>query len=465
MRKPIAGGAGTAGDLRVWGFELLVILGMILLNGVFAAYEIALASIPLSRLHRLDEEGRSGAKTALVMKRSMEGSLAVVQLGITLVGVIAAATGGAGAEEQIAPGIEAALGVSASASELVALALVVVPLTVVTIVFGELIPKVFALRNQEWVCLRLSPLMRWFSLAVHPVVWVLESSVMLLLRWGELLWKKRLEAHTKSEAAELQELRASVAIARTSRLIGAQEEKIILGATSFAQQPVREIMLPAEFISMLEVNSSLGEALVAAHLDMHTRFPASERAGNVQGIVGYVNFKDIVAHTRFGTGKESLRAIVRNIESFADDAPVSRCLQRLIQTHSHIALVRDSTRHVVGMVTMEDMIEELVGEIEDEYDRLPAHLVATGRGWIVGGGRTLDSLRGETTLDLKANAPESSASNVSEWIAEQMDGPIRGGEVIRRPTLRAVVRKIRRRKVLEAFLEPVQRDTPHGSGT
>jgi putative hemolysin len=148
------------------GIDWAVIVVMVLLNGVFAAYEIALASISLARLQILVQEKNSlGARSALWMKQSMEASLAVVQLGITLVGVIAAAVGGAEAQEALAGPIAAKLRLSPALAEALALAVVVVPLTIVTIIVGELIPKVFALRNKELVCLRLSPVMVAFSSA------------------------------------------------------------------------------------------------------------------------------------------------------------------------------------------------------------------------------------------------------------------------------------------------------------
>jgi putative hemolysin len=168
----------------MWTTEILVMLAMIGINGVLAAYEIALASISHSRLHVLERDGRKGVRAASYMKANMEGSLAVVQLGITLVGAIAAATGGAGAEERISPWLEQVFGISAGIAEVLAVACVVLPLTGVTIVFGELIPKLFALRNKEWVCLRLSPAMRSFSTAVWPIVWVLETATATLMKWG-----------------------------------------------------------------------------------------------------------------------------------------------------------------------------------------------------------------------------------------------------------------------------------------
>src|SRR5262245_6932161 len=201
----------------MWGFELAVMAAMIGVNSVFAGYEIALASVTLARLRKLADDNRRGAKVALYMKENMEASLAVVQLGITLVGAIAAAVGGAGAEEKLAPAIQAALGVKQGTADFIAIAGVVLPLTVVTIIVGELIPKVFAIRNADWVCLRLSPFMRWFAFSVWPAVWLFESIVTGVMSWGEGLRK---EGGRKPETAELQEIRATAALARASRLIG-----------------------------------------------------------------------------------------------------------------------------------------------------------------------------------------------------------------------------------------------------
>lgn len=438
----------------MWGIELAVMGAMIVANSVFAAYEIALASVSLARLDVLAGEQKPGAVAASHMKRNVESSLAGIQLAVTLVGAVAAATGGAGAAEQLAPAFRGWLGVSPGLAAFLAIAAVVVPLTVTTIVFGELIPKVFALRNKEWVCLRLSPPMKWFVTAVWPVVWLLEGVVSGLMSWGERRLRGRIAGLKKSEAAELQELRASAAVARTCRLIGSQEEKIILAATGLPARPVRDVMLPAGRMSMLTADAPVADALVAAHLDMHTRFPLTERAGDPQGIVGYVNFKDIVAHSRLAPQNPTLRAIARTVPSFPDDMPVSRCLELLIRDHVHIALVRDPRNAVLGMVTMEDLLEELVGEIEDEYDHLPDHVVVSGRGWVVGGGISAAKLRETTGIELPTPAG-GPYRHLSDWVVGQRAQPLRAGGVVEKDGVRVVVRKVRRHKVLEAQVEKV----------
>jgi putative hemolysin len=211
----------------MYGLEIVVVLAMVFVNAIFAAYEIALASVSVSRLQVLINDNRSGARSALQMKEGIERSLAVVQLGITLVGLIAGATGGASAGDYIAPHLQR-FGLASSFAAFVAIILVVMPLTAMTIVVGELVPKLFALRHKEWVCLKLSPVMRRFADAVWPVVWMLEGSASGLMDCIERFWRPRLHGTGRSESAELQELRAIASLARTSRLIGAREENIIL---------------------------------------------------------------------------------------------------------------------------------------------------------------------------------------------------------------------------------------------
>ena len=434
----------------MWGIELTVVVAMVLINGVFAAYEIALASVSIARLQVLVRENRPAAAAALRMKQKMEGSLAVVQLGLALVGTIAAATSGAWASERIAPALQR-LGLAAGTAAVAAIALVVLPLTALTILLGELVPKLFALRHKEWVCLRLSPLMRWFAAGSRPVVWLLERSATTVMNFSERHWQPGAFGATRSEAAELQELRALAALARTARLIGAREENIILGAARLSSRPIREIMLPAEHICLLDVNDSVGNCLVAAHLDRHTRYPVSQRAGDPQAIVGYVNFKDIVAHLRLAPHEPSLRGIVRAIPRLLADAPISTVLESLLREHLHIALVRDDSGKVLGMVTLEDILEELIGDIQDEYDLLPTQLLASGNGWAVGGGIGLARLRELTGIDLIA-PPPGGPPNLSNWVAGHLGRPVRGGDVVERAGARVVVRKVRRGQVLEAQL-------------
>jgi len=428
--------------------EFVVVLFMVFVNAVFAAYEIALASVSVARLQALSGERRTGAVAALAMKDGIERSLAVVQLGITLVGLIAGAAGGASATDDIAPVLRN-LGLGQSAANVAAICLVVVPLTALTIVVGELMPKLFALRNKEWVCLTLSPLMKFFSLSAWPVVWLLEFSASGLMALTEKVWRPGPHADARTEAAELQELRAIASMARTSRLIGAREENIILGAARLASRPISEIVLPAEHIRMLALTESLADGLMVAHLDLHTRFPVSERKDDPQTIVGYVNFKDMVTALKVNPQEPTIRGIMRQIPNLQAEVPISAALEFLLREHTHIALVRDKAGEVQGMITLEDIVEELVGDIQDEHDLLPIHVIRSGSGWIIGGGATLARIKELSQIDLgTSEGPQS----LSAWVIKRLGAAPQGGEVLHHEDIRILVRKVRRQRVLEGAI-------------
>lgn len=434
----------------MWTVELLIIAVMIAFNSVFAAYEIALASIGLARLDTLVRERRRGAAAAMRMKRNMEASLAAIQLGITLVSTVAAATGGVGAAETIGP-VLVGLGASEAMVQFLTIVIVVLPLTVVTIMLGELVPKVFALRNTEWMCLRLSPMIEWFAYCVWPAVSFFDNSVRMIIKLGEKHWRPSSASRTSSGEAALQELRAIAAVARTSRLIGGREEQIILNATGLSSTYARSIVLPAQYISLLSADDSLEQALVAAHRDMHTRFPVTEIAGDPQRIIGYVNFKDIVSCLRLSPQEPSLRGIMRPLSSFDGDATVAHCLEKLIRDHGHIALVRDADGTILGMITIEDIVEELVGEMYDEYDYLPQYIIRAGSGWIVGGNASIVRVLETTGIALPA-PPDKLACTLNEWAIEQLGRPPKGGDVLSTDAARLLVRKVRRQLLLEAHL-------------
>ena len=426
--------------------ELAIVGLMVLLNALFAAYEIGLASVSMARLQYLATQQRRGAAAAMRMKEGIEKSFAVVQLGITLVGLIAGVTGGASASDDVAPLLRQ-WGIGPAAANLLAIVLLVLPLTAITIVVGELIPKLFALRNKEWVCLTLSPLMSWFSLSVWPVVWLLESSASVLMELLERLWRPGVHPDSRAEASELQELRAITSMARTSRLIGPREENIILGAARLSSRPLAEIFLPAEHIRMLWLDDSLANSLLAAHLDLHTRFPVCQRRQDPQTILGYVTFKDIVSALKVSPQEPSLRGILRQIPSLSDTTPIAAALEFLLKERTHISLVRGETGLIRGMITLEDIVEELVGDIQDEHDLLPVHVIRTGRGWLTGGGVTLARLHELTGIDLGFTGP---IPNLSAWVTSRLGAAPRGGDVIQDGPVRVLVRKVRRQRVMEA---------------
>jgi putative hemolysin len=426
-----------------------IILVMLVLNGVFAGYELALASVRTERLKQMVEQRRRGAAIALRMKNRMEASLAVVQLGITLVGAIAAATGGADAKEKLVPLIQKHLIQDEHLADIVALTCLVIPLAAVTIIVGELIPKVFALKNSELVVTILSPAMWVFGLVVYPAVWLFE----FVTKGVVTLFEGFLPSGSGDQEVGLHELRAQVNLLRAGKVIGVQEERIIIQASRLSSIKVGEIMLPEDDIVMVIADAPLSENLIIAHMDLHTRFPVTAHKGDPQAIIGYVTFKDMMLLAKTHPGNPVLREVVRSLISLPMEMTLSDALRRMTAEHLHLALVRGEGGKVVGMITQEDIFEELVGDIQDEFDRLPKHISPSGNQLVVGGGVTLLQLRNHLKRqELGANLPPGTTLN--DWLNHGREDPLRGGDTAVVDGVWAQVRKIRRRRITEALVDP-----------
>jgi putative hemolysin len=146
-----------------------------------------------------------------------------------------------------------------------------------------------------------------------------------------------------------------------------------------------------------------------------------------------------------------LRNIARRLRSFDADMSVADCLEHLMREHNHIGLVREKDGQVIGLITLEDVVEELVGEIHDEFDRLPAHLAPVGQGWIAGGFVSLGELRDTAGIDLPPIS-DKPIHTLNDWIVERLGHPPHGGEELQEDSVRILVRKVRRTMVQEALV-------------
>lgn len=441
--------------------QLIIIFAMVGLNAFFAAYELSLASVTVGRLKQAADERKSGAAAALRMKNRMEASLAVVQLGITLVGAIAAAVGGAGVDEVLAPRLEASLGVSETVADAMAIAIFVLPLAAVTIVLGELVPKTFAIHHAEYVCRRLSPVMELFAYTVHPLVASFEWVTKKFVGVTERLFKRdpgQRETNVDEPAAAMHELVADARMLRMKRVISPQQERVIQGADRLANLKVRDIMVPADEIKMLYADGPLTEHIVTVHLEAHTRFLVTERPGDPQAIIGYVNVKDLFFLAKSHPHNPSVREITRPLPILHPEMMIGDALARMMGGHLHLAMVKDRNGAVLGMITLEDIIEEVVGDIQDEFDRLPRSLIPVGRQWVAGGGVTLANIR--EAMGRPTFGGDSAPTVSLDDYLHAIDPDVHAGTLVEVDGARILVRKMRREKVMEAVLQPVASSEP-----
>jgi len=434
----------------IYSFEVLIIGLMLCLNAVFTAFEMALASISQARLLVLVNQKRVGASSALYLKERIGASLAAAQVGVTLTGAIAAATGGASVQEAIAPRLRELWQLSPHQAQVVAVLLVVLPLSALTIIFGELIPKVFAIENKEWVCLRLAPIMRIYAWTIWPVAHAFEWCVKSMLKLMRVFFKGNIQEW--GDIPGFHELQAAASLARGKRLMGAREEKIVLSAAQLSRRRIHEIILPASEISMIPSSLTPAEALIRAHLDLHTRFPICATENNPQTIEGYITFKDLVTTLKMHAAVPTVKGIARPIKKISDQAAISQVLEHMMKEKLHIALVESEDERVLGLVTLEDIIEELVGDIEDEADSLPTHMHPTSGGWIMGGGVPMNAVSSRVGIPWSPSFGQERALRLSDWCVQELKRPLKKGETLRAQGLQVTVRKLRRRKLSEAFV-------------
>ena len=430
--------------------ELAVIALMLVFNAGFAAYEMALASVPKARMRHLVEKNVPGSASAQFMKERLEASLSLIQLGITVAAAAAAATGGAGITENLSPMLQARYAITPGAAEALGIVLFVIPLSFVTILFGELVPKIFAIENKEFILLKFSPFFRGLYILLSPLLAIFEAIIKAMMHATRGLFPARRQY---TEKATLSELRHAAAQARDEALIGRMEEKIVNAAAALAARKVEELMIPVSAISYIPSDMTLQEALIRAHMDLHTRFPVTQTDWAAGSVIGYVNFKDIVNALKMRARSPDIAGITRPIEKIRSGTSAPKALEEMITRNMHMALIIDGDGKTLGLLTLEDIIGQLVGgPIKDEYDRLPTHLYAAGGGFIAGGGADMAEILRK--LGLK---PETGNITLAAWLEKQLGRPPRGSETYNGSGIDLIVRKTRRHKVSEAFIRKAHR--------
>ncbi|CAN5614333.1 hypothetical protein BH23PLA1_BH23PLA1_14000 [soil metagenome] len=307
--------------------------------------------------------------------------------------------------------------------------------------FTEILPKTLGVRYNR----RLAP---WIA---RPLAWLIKvlSPVLFLIHLINRPFEPRRDKDQPD--ATIEEITALAGLARLSNLIGSHQEKIIRETTRLSEMYVRQVMIPVQEVLFLSTEQGIGEAIDVAQATPHTRFPVCEE-GDPDRVIGYVSFKDLVIHSGGGHEIGNLREIIRPIHFTTPEETASELMKVYVEHHVHIAIVRSADGKTLGIVTLEDIIEELIGELEDEYPvgRLPRMVHARGDGtWTVGGGITMENLVAQLGLPL----PEAQGT-VSTWLTRRLGHPPRPGDECRVDGMRFTVRRTRRGQVFEAMVQP-----------
>ncbi len=339
--------------------ELLLIVALVLLNGLFSATEIALVTLRRSRIQQLIDEGRRGAERVQRLKSNPGRFLAVIQIGINFLGFLASAFAAVSLVDGAAD-VFRQFGPLQNAAEGIALVVVTILLTLFTIVFGELVPKQIGLAHAERVAFSTARLMEFLGNVFGPLV----GALTLVTRYVSRLFRADVPAE---ERISSEELRLIIEQGGEQGILEAEEEQMIHAVIELGEQRVHEVMVPRIAMVSLPVDATMNEAIDVIVAEGHSRIPAYETS--IDEIIGIVYAKDLLPFLK-PTAPEPppLRSLLRTPVFVPESMTVDDLLHELQRRKVHIAIVLDEYGGTAGLVTIEDLIEEIVGEIQDEYD-------------------------------------------------------------------------------------------------
>ena len=339
--------------------ELLFLLVLTMLEAVFVAAEIALVSIRRSRVEQLVDEGRPGARRVQALLRNPSRFLAVAQLGLTVIGFLASAFAAVSLSQTFSTFL-AQLGMDAGTADGVALVVVTVLLALFTIVFAELVPKTLALAHPERFALTLAGPIDVLGRLLAPVVWLLTTITAAVTRL--------IGADVSAEAQiTAEELRLIVERGGEQGILEAEEEQMINAVIELGDRRLHEVMVPRIAIVALPASSTLDEAVDRIVDAGHSRLPVFETT--VDEVVGLLYAKDLLPFLKSNADERpNLRSLLRTPVFVPESMSIDDLLHEFQRRKVHIAIVLDEYGGTAGLVTIEDLLEEIVGEIQDEYD-------------------------------------------------------------------------------------------------
>lgn len=412
--------------------ELLLVLGLVLVNAVLAGSEIALISLRESQLDRLDRAGGAGRVVAQ-LARDPNRFLATIQIGITLSGFLASAAAAVTLADPLVPYLDA----FGDAADTVAIVGVTLVLSFLTLVFGELAPKRLALqRSESWAKLVAHPL-HWLSVISRPVVWVLSKSTDVVVRvlGGE--------PGARREEIDLEELRDMVI---ANRSLQRDHQEVLLGAFEVADRTVGQVMTPRPDVMSLVSDITVSEAIVRLADAGHTRAPVVPPDKGLDDAFGIAYLLDLLR----SPGTERLSDNVSEPLILPESVDVLDALRRIQDSRQQMALVVDEFGGIEGIVTAEDLVEELVGEIYDESD--PDVLAAERQpdGSVIVSGR----FPVHDLVDLGVEIPDGDYSTVAGVVLDELGRIPARGDRVRVGAWEIEVESVARRTVARALIRP-----------
>jgi magnesium and cobalt exporter, CNNM family len=440
------------------GLRLLGLFALVAVNGFFAAVEFSLVAVRHSRVRQLVDEGRVRAKIVLDLIGKLDRVVSGVQVGITLTSLGLGALGEATLASILSP-LVANLpgGHTIALVHVVSLAVAFLFLTTLHVVLGELVPKSMSLQRAERVALLVAPPFQWYLEVFRPAINLLDGASRWIL--SGLGFSGR-TSHTQVHSAE--ELQIQIQQSRERGLLGPEEEKFILGAIELDRMQVRELMVPRPDVHFVAAGATLDDVMRVFVTTQRSRLPVFE---GTEHVLGYIHIKDIVwvlldrerrAEEGWTAADFNLRSLMHEIAIVPESKPASEMLLELRTSHGWMAMVVDEFGSILGLLTLEDILEQLVGEIHDEFDVVERPVIV-GQG--ADAAMIFDASLGLRDLESQYNIvlPEDrSYATVGGFVLARLGFIPRGGESFDFDGYRFTVVEMDRRRVARVKIQKLK---------
>lgn len=386
--------------------EFLIILALMVANGFFAGAEIAIVSARRNRLEREAEAGSRGAQQAVILSENPDRFLATVQVGITLIATFSAAFGGARIGDILAQEL-ADIPVLAPYATTLSLGIVVIVITYLSLVIGELVPKQIALQHAERFATLAAPIMTFLAMITRPLVSFLSLSVQLVLR---LLGQK----DTGQPLVTPEDIVYMVREGTESGAVELGEAQLIQRVFRFTDRPVKTVMVPRGEIVSIAAATPLPDIVTTFTESGYSRLPVFQ--DSPENVIGVLHVKDIMPYlVQWPDTHPNIRDLLRPVIYVLRNDHTDDVLSLLRRKATHIALVMDEYGQIAGLITLEDLLEELVGEIQDEYDDDEDQpIVRRDDGsWLVNGLEAYDKVKERIGLPTLADVDEDDFTTIA----------------------------------------------------
>lgn len=424
--------------------KILIIVILVLINGFFTASEFAMVKIRTSRLDTLVAEGNAKAKYSKSVKDNLNSCLSACQLGITLCSLGLGWMGESTITELILP-VMRLFGISENVVHTISIAIAFLLVTMIEVVIGELVPKALALYNTETIMLNTSLLLLVFYKLMYPIIFFFNASTNLFLKpFGYSQSDEIVDPHTGEE------IRLLIEESYHSGLIDENEQKLVDNVFDFGDKFVREIMVPRTDMCCIYKTDSEDKIFSVVSEEGFTRYPVCGR--DKDDILGFVHIKDLY-NQKFKENKFNMDEIIRKVIYVPETVSISRLLEKLKKEKIQIAIVMDEYGGTSGIVTIEDIIEEIVGDIQDEFDEEIQQIRKLSEGaYLVNGIVPIDEINEFFNINIEHEGFDS----IGGWIYNRLGSAIEVDKTITFEDYSFTISEMDRLRVVSIIVKKIQ---------